>query len=87
LRPSQWYGIEYHITISGEIEAGGSDRFKQLILAQLRASHLISQFNIYSSGGNVDEAFKMGEQIRALAVPTNAPELLDNKPRCTMGSL
>ena len=83
----QWYGIEYHITISGEIEAGDSDKFKQLILAQLRASHLISQFNIYSSGGNVDEAFKMGEQIRALAVPTNAPELLDNKPRCTMGSL
>jgi uncharacterized protein YraI len=84
----RWYGIEYHVTILGEIEAGDSDKFKQLVLTHLRASHLISQFNIYSSGGNVDEAFKMGEQIRALAAPTNAPELQpDGKPRCTMGSL
>jgi hypothetical protein len=83
-----WYGIDYHVTISGEIKAGDSENLKQLILAQLRAGHLISQFNIYSTGGNVDEAFGMGKQIHVLAAPTNAPELQrDGTPKCTMGSL
>jgi hypothetical protein len=42
-----WYGIEYHVTISGELKAGDGDKLKQLVLAQFRAGHLISQFNIY----------------------------------------
>jgi uncharacterized protein YraI len=87
LQLEHWYDIRYHLTIFGPITSGDSDNLRKAVLSQLRSGHLIDQFNIFSSGGSVEEAIGMGEQIRRLGAATAAPEVLDGKPQCLMGSL
>lgn len=51
-----WHSRRYHLTIWGEIHQGDDERFKAVVLEQLRAGNLISAVNTFSPGGDIDAA-------------------------------
>jgi hypothetical protein len=72
-----------YVNMWGEIEAGDDEKFKSLILPYLRSGHLVFQVNIFSLGGNVATAMKLGDQIRLLQTRTvtadNEAFIIDNQ--------
>ena len=70
---SVWYGRRAHITMWGEIKMGDDLAFKREILSQIRAGYLVTTISLYTPGGSVDAAMKMGEQIRLLHMQTQSP--------------
>src|SRR5262245_48219486 len=82
-----WHSRRYHLTIWGEIHQGDDERFKAVVLEQLRAGNLISAVNTFSPGGEIDAAIGIGQQIRLLRAATTSPFLNDGSPTCYLGSL
>jgi uncharacterized protein len=83
----QWYGNAFHIEISGPITAGDNDRFRKLVLSEIRSGHVVSGIHLNSPGGNVSEALGIGRVIRQLKASTYAPSLRSGKRLCQTGSL
>jgi hypothetical protein len=82
-------GRVYEITLWGEINGFDGIRFEDFVLEQLRAGRLIGNVNIYSQGGDVDSAMRIGEEIRLLDASTqapNAPITINGKPECYFGN-
>jgi hypothetical protein len=55
-----------YVNLVGEIVPGDDEKFRALILPYLRDGDLIWQVNIFSPGGNVGAAMRLGDQIRVL---------------------
>jgi hypothetical protein len=83
----QWYGNAFHIEISGPIVAGDNDRFRRLVLSEIRSGHIISAIQLDSPGGDVDQALGMGRAIRQLNASTFAPSVRSGERVCLKGSL
>lgn len=63
-------GTCYEFLIKGEIQVGDSTKFESL----LRSSHPFSRkIKLWSSGGVVEEAMKIGRLVRAALLETEAP--------------
>ena len=82
-----FYSIRFSITIEGPIVSGDNDRFKKEVIDQLHAGHLITSVNIFSPGGDVDQAIEIGKQIRTLGAQTSAPFLDGDERVCMRGEL
>ncbi len=59
-----------YVNLTGDIVPGDDEQFRNLILPYLRDGHLIWQVNIFSTGGNVSAAMRLGDQIRVLQTRT-----------------
>lgn len=64
------------IQIVGPIETGDDVKFKELLLSSIQRGHLVSNVSIYSPGGKVVPAIKIGRYIRTLSISSVAPHLL-----------
>lgn len=84
---NQWYGNAFHIELSGPITVGDNDRFRKLVLSEIRSGHLVSGVQLNSPGGNVSEALGIGRAIRQLKASTYAPSLRSGQRLCQTGSL
>src|SRR4051812_31094024 len=72
-----------YVNMWGAIEAGDDDKFKDLIVPYLRSGHLVFQVNVFSQGGHVPAAMRIGDQIRLLQTRTvtayNEARIIDNQ--------
>lgn len=57
----------------GSIEYGDDQKFRQLVTPFLQRGYVLFKVNIFSGGGNVHAAIRIGEQIRTLQARTVAP--------------
>jgi len=57
----------------GTIEFGDDQKFRQLITPYLQRGYILYKVNIFSGGGNVHAAMRIGEQIKTLQTRTIAP--------------
>jgi hypothetical protein len=64
----------------GPIVQGDDDKFKSTILPYLRNGYLLFEVHIFSGGGDVAAAMRIGDQIRTLQAMTNAPTNFINEP-------
>jgi uncharacterized protein len=83
----QWYGNAYHVSLNGPIVLGDEDKFRQLILTEIHAGHLVSGVQLNSPGGSVGAAISIGEVIRQLQASTFAPLMRSGTKLCKTGSL
>lgn len=59
-----------YVNLIGGIKLGDEEKFRQLVLPYVRDGYLIWQVNVFSSGGNVAAAMRLGDQIRVLQTRT-----------------
>src|SRR5262245_35492348 len=64
----------------GPIVAGDDEKFKSAILPYMRNGYLLFQVHIFSGGGNVEVAMRIGDQIRTLQAMTHSPMHFVNEP-------
>jgi hypothetical protein len=64
----------------GPIEKGDDQKFRSTILPYLREVYLLFQVHVFSGGGNVVAAMRIGDQIRTLQAMTHAPNHFINEP-------
>jgi len=62
-----------YVNMWGKIEKGDDETFKALVLPHIRSGHVLFKVNVFSSGGNVEAAMGIGNQIRTLQAITEAP--------------
>jgi hypothetical protein len=72
------------ITFFGPVEAGDEELFKKTILSYLGRGRIVGNVGIFSQGGNVDAAIKIGEQIRLLRARTDVPSLRGTTRICQL---
>src|SRR4051794_16691364 len=72
-----------YVNLWGKIVHGDDEKFRGLILPYLRSGHLVFQVNIFSPGGDVGTAMRLGDQIRVLQTRTvtasNEAKIIDNQ--------
>ena len=68
------------MTVVGGIIKGDFQRFKSAIKKVADGGGIVTHVYIYSPGGSVDEAIKIGRLISRLAISTNAPGYNPQKP-------
>jgi hypothetical protein len=59
-----------YVNMWGSIDPGDDQKFRSIILPYLRNGYIVFQINIFSPGGNVQTAMKIGDQIRTLQTRT-----------------
>jgi hypothetical protein len=64
----------------GPILWGDEEKFKTVVLPYLRKGYLLYEVNIFSGGGNVEAAMRIGDQIRTLQARTKSPNQFVNEP-------
>src|SRR5581483_12288116 len=62
-----------YINLWGKIVPGDDEKFRQMVLPFVRSGKVIFKVSTFSSGGNVQAAMGIGEQIRTLNAVTAAP--------------
>jgi hypothetical protein len=76
-----------YVNLWGEIVQGDDEKFRELILPYLRNGYLIWQVNIFSVGGNVGAAMRLGDQLRILQTRTvtayNEAKIINNRKVAT----
>jgi hypothetical protein len=70
---------EGSILLVGRIEAGDDEKFRRTVVAEIRRrgheKPPVSFLHIYSPGGNLSAALKIGEQVHLLQLETVAPTM------------
>jgi len=64
----------------GPIVPGDDEKFKSIILPYIRKGYVLFQVHIFSGGGNVLAAMRIGDQIRILQAMTHSPFQATNEP-------
>lgn len=77
---SSAYQGSANIAMVGQIEPGDEKVFRETVLKHLRQGNWIGMVYVFSTGGNVNAAIEIGEQVRVLKASTVAPTLFD-RPR------
>jgi hypothetical protein len=62
-----------YVNLWGSIDQDDSQKFQDTILPVIASGYLVYKINIFSSGGNVNAAMGIGNQIRELQTRTVAP--------------
>lgn len=62
-----------YVNMWGKVEQGDDAKFKALVLPLVRTGHLIFKVNVFTTGGHVQAAMRIGDQIRTLQAITEAP--------------
>jgi hypothetical protein len=72
-----------YINLVGDIVVGDDGKFHDLVLPYLQKGYSIWQVNIFSVGGNVGAAMRLGDQIRTLQTRTvtayNEARIINNR--------
>ncbi len=73
------YSIEDVVTIRlvGEIAYGDADKFQELVEDLRQKKIAVNMLALASSGGDANEAMRIGEIVRKSFIPTHAPFALD----------
>jgi hypothetical protein len=64
------------LQIVGRIDDGDDVKFKSMLVDAINRGEQIAKVSIYSPGGRVDPAMKIGEYIRTMHLSTVAPQLV-----------
>jgi hypothetical protein len=64
------------LQIVGRIDDGDDAKFKNMLVETIKRGEQIERVSIYSSGGHVGAAMKIGRYIRTLHLSTVAPQLV-----------
>ncbi len=67
----------YTIILEGEITAGDEKHFFQTFSDKVLDGETVASVQLYSKGGDVDEAIKLGKMIRRLRLITIIPKIHD----------
>jgi hypothetical protein len=67
---------EIWLQIVGRIEDGDEVKFRALLMEAINRGEQVSRVSIYSSGGQLAPAIKIGRYIRSLYLSTVAPQLV-----------
>ena len=75
------------VHIIGPIEVGDDERFRAIVSKEIqqRPSNPVQTVRLYSPGGNLDAALKIGDQVYSLQLGSSAPERVpDGRWKCTV---
>jgi hypothetical protein len=67
------------VVLAGTIERSDDEQFRRQLTVALKNGCSTPRILVYSSGGNLQAAMKIGRQIRSLRLPTVGPELLASR--------
>jgi hypothetical protein len=68
------------IVLLGEVKVGDAERFRKVLVQQLRAGKWIAAVFTNSPGGSMMDGIGIGEQIRKVRASTTAPNYLTGGP-------
>jgi hypothetical protein len=68
------YGNLSAIIIHGPIISGDDARFQAIALQEIQRGHTVQEVRIFSPGGDVGAALRIGKQVRMLRAETIAPQ-------------
>jgi len=78
------YSMEDVVTIRlvGEIENGDAEKFKKIVDDLRQKNIAVNMLTLASSGGDANEAMRIGKIVRKSFIPTHAPFALDHGWTC-----
>jgi hypothetical protein len=78
------YSMEDLVTISlvGEIKNGDAEKFKKIVDDLRQKNIAVNMLTLASSGGDANEAMRIGKIVRKSLIPTHAPFALDHGWTC-----
>ncbi|UCF49741.1 MAG: hypothetical protein JSU91_08330 [Thermoplasmatales archaeon] len=65
------------ITLVGKIEKGDADKFQKIVQDLRQKKRPVNMLTLASSGGDANEAMRIGKIVRKSFIPTHAPFALD----------
>jgi hypothetical protein len=69
-----------YLHLWGPIVHSDDEKFKSFVLPYIRKGYVLFQLDTFTSGGDVDAAMKIGDQVRTLQARTVSPTIFQNEP-------